>query len=222
MSRHLPSMHHRDVHNGRRLFDSLIKNMVEVVKSSELFSTTKLSPDTDRTGAFDTMVGATGPMKEISRRRSRRHYWRIVECIVMLVLDATLIDVAFSIAYYLRYYILGKNGSYILSILERNLTGSTAKEFYFLPFSKFASLQSGIVIGLIAIFAMRGLYKIHPTGTWFRQAWTITKSATLGLTLLIAYYFVFPSVSNSRLIVPFVWATVIVILSLGRLVLSGV
>jgi exopolysaccharide biosynthesis polyprenyl glycosylphosphotransferase len=169
------------------------------------------------------MTGATGPMKEISRRRSRRHYWRTVERAVMLILDATLINVAFLIAYYLRYYVLGKNGSYILSILERNLTGNTAtKEFYiFTPFSKFASLQTGIVIGLIVIFAIRGLYKIHPTGTWFRQAWTITNSATLGLTLLIAYYFVFPSASNSRLIVPFVWATVIVILCLGRLILSG-
>src|SRR2546428_5471669 len=131
------------------------------------------------------MMGATGPItKDISRRRSLRHYWRIVERIVMLILDATLIDVAFRIAYYFRYYILGKNGSYVLSVIERNLTGNTAtKEFYvFTPFSKFASLQTGIVIGLIVIFAIRGLYKIRPTGTWFRQARIITNSATLGLT----------------------------------------
>jgi exopolysaccharide biosynthesis polyprenyl glycosylphosphotransferase len=192
------------------------------VKSSELSSATKLSPDTDRTGAFDHMMGATGPIQAISRRRSYRLYWGIAECIVKLILDAILVVVAFHLAYYLRYYILGKNGSYLLSIIERNLTGNTtAKEFYiFTPFSKFVSLEIGIVVGLITIFAIRGLYNLRPTGNWFQQSWMIMKSATLGLTLLIAYYFVFPSASNSRLIVPFVWAAVIVILCTGRLVIS--
>jgi exopolysaccharide biosynthesis polyprenyl glycosylphosphotransferase len=60
------------------------------------------------------------------------------------------------------------------------------------------------------------------TGNWFRQAWTIVSSTTLGAAFLITYYFVFQPPSNSRLLVPFVWAIAIVVLCLGRLVVSSV
>jgi exopolysaccharide biosynthesis polyprenyl glycosylphosphotransferase len=195
--------------------------MARVVKRSEFSSTTKLSPDTDRTGTLDMTTGATGPItKAISRRRSRRLFWRIIERIVLLVLDATLIYVAFLIAYILRYVVFF-NSPYLIAI-RRNLSESGASASDRLSqISQFTSLEIGIVVGLIAIFAIRGLYNIRPTGTWFRQARTITNSATLGLTLLIAYYFVFPSASNSRLIIPFVWIAAIVILCLGRLIVSG-
>jgi exopolysaccharide biosynthesis polyprenyl glycosylphosphotransferase len=76
------------------------------------------------------------------------------------------------------------------------------------------------VIGLIAIFALRGLYGIRLTGSWFRQAWTIVSSATLGLAFLIAYYFVFQPPANSRLIAPFVWAIAIILLCTARLFIS--
>ncbi len=167
------------------------------------------------------MGGATGPItKAISRRRSHRLQWRIFECIAMIILDAMLVHTAFQLAYHLRYDILGNSS--ILNAIHYNLIGSNATKIGFnrTPLSGFTSLEIGIVIGLIVIFAIRGLYNIRLTGSWFRQTWTIASSATMGLAILITYYFVFLPPSNSRLMMPFVWAAAIVVLSIGRLIVS--
>jgi exopolysaccharide biosynthesis polyprenyl glycosylphosphotransferase len=173
--------------------------------------------------------GITGPISRVlSERRSHRHQWHSIELVAIILLDAALVHVAFLLAYFLRYHILFNNNS-LLHTLRRNLSelGSNPhinnlhiKDVY-APLSSFTSLEVGIVVGLIAIFAIRGLYKIRRTGTWFRQVWTITSSATMGLAFLITYYFVFEPPSNSRLLVPFVWAMAIVVLCLGRLIVSA-
>jgi exopolysaccharide biosynthesis polyprenyl glycosylphosphotransferase len=169
------------------------------------------------------MRGATGPViKAISKRRSHRQQWRIFECIAMILLDGTLIAAAFSLAYYVRFYILGNSS--LVKAIHNNLNGNSppnAGSFKLTPLSSFAPLEIGIVIGLIAIFTLRGLYNIRLTGTWFRQVITIASSATTGLAILITYFFVFQPPSSSRLIVPFVWAMAIAILSLGRLIVSA-
>src|SRR5581483_2525744 len=195
-------------------------DIVEIVNSSKLTQKTNLSPDTDRTGALDMTIGATGPiMKAISLRRSHRHQWRIFECIAMLVLDVTLVDVSFRLAHFIRYNLLFKNS--ILSFLRNNIIeNSTPTKEVYTSLANFRPLEYGVVIGLIVIFALRGLYKIRLTGTWFRQAWVITSSATLGVAFLITYFFIFQPPSSSRLLVPFVWAMTILVLSLGRLIVS--
>jgi exopolysaccharide biosynthesis polyprenyl glycosylphosphotransferase len=166
--------------------------------------------------------GATGPIsKSISERRSHRRQWRIFECIGMIILDAILVDVAFRLAYYLRYIVL-LNSDLIMSFRD-NLLGleNNSHKDVTATFSSFRPLEIGIVIGLIAIFALRGLYSIRLTGSWFRQAWTIASSATLGLAFLITYYFVFQPQSSSRLLVLLVWATAIVVLCTARLIVSS-
>jgi len=158
-------------------------------------------------------------MKAISLRRSHRQQWRIFECIAMLALDATLVDASFTLAYYIRYNLLFNNS--LLTVLRNKIIENSpqTKEVYS-SLTSFTPLQYGVVIGLIVIFAIRGLYKIRLTGTWFRQVWTIASSATLGVAFLITYYFIFQPASSSRLLVPFVWAMAILILSLGRLIVS--
>src|SRR6266550_5896178 len=169
------------------------------------------------------MRGATGPViKAISKRRSHRQQWRIFECIAMILLDGTLIAAAFSLAYYVRFYILGNSS--LVKAIHNNLNGNSppnAGSFKLTPLSSFAPLEIGIVIGLIAIFTLRGLYNIRLTGTLFRQIITIASSATTGLAILITYFFVFQPTSSSRLIAPFVWAMAIAILSVGRLIVSA-
>ena len=165
-------------------------------------------------------IGATGPiMKAISLRRSHRRQWRVFECIAMLALDAFLVNASFTLAYFIRYDLLFKNG--LLSFLRKYIIeNSTPTKEVYTSLANFAPLQFGVMVGLVAIFAIRGLYKIRLTGTWFRQAWTIASSATLGVAFLITYYFIFQPPSNSRLLVPFVWAMAILVLSLGRLIVS--
>ncbi len=171
------------------------------------------------------MAGATGPIiKAISKRRSHRRQWRIIECIAMITVDAALVDVAFRFAYYLRYTVFF--GSSLLAKFRNNILGIEnnvhAQKLADIPtpLSAFVPLEFGIVIGLVAILAIRGLYNIRLTGSWFRQAWAIASSATLGLTFLITYFFVFQPPASSRLIVPIVWAVAILVLCTGRLIVS--
>jgi exopolysaccharide biosynthesis polyprenyl glycosylphosphotransferase len=189
------------------------------VNSSKLSQTTGISKDTDRTGALEMMRGATGPvMKAISKRRSHRRQWRIFERIAMLLLDATLIVAAFRLAYDIRFYLLGNSS--LLKAIHDNLNENSLPSKIPPTLGSFTPLGIGVVIGLVAIFTLRGLYNIRLTGTWFRQVWTIANSATTGLAILITYFFVFQPPSSSRLLVPFVWAIAIVMLSAGRLIVS--
>jgi exopolysaccharide biosynthesis polyprenyl glycosylphosphotransferase len=174
------------------------------------------------------MIGGTGPIaKAISRRRSHRHQWRIFECVAMIILDAWLISIAFQWAYYFRIYLDSAPNLFIktLNIVRSNLlendprvTGSSLGPINSQPF---LYLHVGIIVGLVFIFALRGLYKVRLTGSWFRQAWNIISSCTIGMGFLIAYYFAFQPPANSRLIVLFVWAAAIILLCCARLIVSG-
>src|SRR5436305_8538769 len=145
----------------------------------------------------------------------------------MIILDAWLISVAFQWAYYFRIYLNSEPNLFIktLNIVRSNLlendppvTGSSLAPINSQPF---LYLHIGIVVGLVLIFALRGLYKIRLTGSWFRQAWNIISSCTIGMGFLIGYYFAFQPPANSRLIVLFVWAAAIVLLCTARLIVSG-
>jgi exopolysaccharide biosynthesis polyprenyl glycosylphosphotransferase len=173
------------------------------------------------------MIGGTGPIaKAISRRRSHRHQWRIFECIAMIILDAWLISAAFQWAYYFRIYLDSQPNLFIktLNIVRSNLLENDPRNGSLLgPINSqpFLYLHVGIVIGLVLIFALRGLYKVRLTGSWFRQAWNIISSCTIGMGFLIVYYFAFQPPANSRLIVLLVWAAAIVLLCGARLIVSG-
>lgn len=191
------------------------------MKSSELSRTNSI--DLEQTAPLPQVTGnTTGAItRMLSKRRSSRQQWRVFEYIAMLILDIVLIIAAFHLAHYIRYNLIGPSD--ILSKFEKSLTGNNSTiTFHYTSIDSFTSFEINIVIGLIVIFVLRGLYNIRLTGSWFRQAWTIINAATLGLTLYIAYYFVFQAASPSRLLVPFVWATVIVVLCIGRLIVSGI
>ena len=131
-------------------------------------------------------VGATGPiMKAISKRRSHRRQWRVFECIAMLILDTTLIVASFRLAHFMRYNILFRNS--LLTFFRNNIENNNPTKDIYASLSSFTGLEIGVVVGLIVIFAFRGLYTIRLTGSWFRQAWTIASSATIGLAFLITY-----------------------------------
>src|SRR5947209_15169209 len=97
-----------------------MQDRTHIVKSSKLSETTDLSPNTDRTGALDMSVGATGPiMKAISKRRLHRRQWSIFEVVAMVLLDGTLIATSFNLAHFIRYNVLFKN--HFLGYLRANI-----------------------------------------------------------------------------------------------------
>lgn len=183
-----------------------------------------IAPGATLPAASPPSTGTTSQLtKTISQRRSYRRQWQIFETIALVILDGALIYASFLLAYYLRYKIF-YDSQFIVSLRNNLFGGETtfhpAKLDVLTPLSAFTSLQIWITLGLLAIFAVRGLYRIRPTGSWFRQARVIVSSATLGLTILVAYYFVTQSTSNSRLLVPVVWVTAIVVLCIFRLIVS--
>jgi exopolysaccharide biosynthesis polyprenyl glycosylphosphotransferase len=163
--------------------------------------------------------GTTGQItKVISERRTGRRQWRLFEIALTIVVDALLAYVAFRFAYYLRYHIL-LNSDLIASI-RINVLGGHAREDVITSLNEFRGLEIGVILGVPAIFILRGMYSLRLSGTLFTQLWRILTSLTLGLSVLIAFYFFFQGASNSRLLVPFIWVSAVVILSLGRMMLS--
>lgn len=140
----------------------------------------------------------------------------------MIILDAWLITTAFWLAYQFRYYLQQSSElSSIFNSLKSHFTDSGPTRGTLAPFATFIPLEISIVVGLILIFAVRGLYTMRLTGTLFRQVWGIISSSTLGVAFMITYFFVFQPTASSRLLVPFVWMTTILVLCLGRVIVSG-
>lgn len=170
--------------------------------------------------------GTTGQItKVISARRSQLRQWRLFEIVLTIVVDALLVYVAFHVAHYMRYHVLFQN-PYITG-LRINLLGDGTRngkiigQDDYTEIGTFLPLEIGIIIGTVLTFALRGLYSMRLTGNLLQQMWRIVTSLTIGLSVLITYFFVFKPSGSSRLLVPFVWASAIVILCLGRMVLSA-
>ncbi len=194
--------------------------MAQFVNSRELSQ-----PSGQHESAFKTEIpeiptgGATGQItKVISARRSNRRQWRIFEVVLTVAIDAILIYAAFYIAYYLRYTVFFQSS--LIAQFRHNVLDDGIKGDRAATLSSFQPLAIGIIVGAILIFALRGLYAVRLASSLFIQMRHIVNSATIGLTILVAYYFVFRPPSNSRLLVPFVWIATIVMLCLGRIVLQ--
>src|SRR5690349_7432778 len=169
----------RETMNGSRL-QQHIAGVQSTVPDIEMTETTGMS-----TGSPG---GATGPItKAFYQRLSNRRHWHIFERVAIVVLDAILIGVSFWLAYYFRFTVLSGNNllTELLTKLRANFGAAGIQPLHNnYPFSSFRFLGVSVVVGLLLIFALRGLYSIRLTGNWFRQAWTIVSSTTLGMAFL--------------------------------------
>ena len=154
---------------------------------------------------------------------------------MLIILDALLLNAAFYFAYLLRYSIIPHSDiKHVLDVLQSNILGNRPydrirKDYAY--YSQFVGLEIVFTFGMIAIYAIRRLYNIRLTGSWFRQVWNIANSTTLGMVFIIVYYFFFQNanqintnqlVPNSRLLIPFIWFSTILVLCLGRWVISSI
>ena len=193
--------------------------MAQFVNSKEVSQTAGQNGNTFPAGSSEISTGGTTGQitKVISARRSSRRQWRMFEIGLTVIVDALLIFLAFRLAHYLRYDVFF--GSDLIKHFRNNIMGGKEKDTL-TPISSFLPLEIGIIAGALLIFVLRGMYSIRLSGSLFTQLWRIVTSLTIGLSILVTYYFIFQPPSNSRLLVPFVWICSIVILSLGRVVLS--
>src|SRR5579884_809508 len=195
--------------------------MAQFVNSSEELSKTPGQQGNPFPGASTEIStgGTTGQItKVISERRSSRRQWRLFEIGLTVAVDTLFLYVAFLLAYYLRYHVLFN--SELIAYFRSNVLGGRERDVP-ADISQFFLLGMGVIFGVLLIFVMRGMYSMRLSGNLFTQLWRIITSLTLGLSVLVAYYFVFQPPKSSRLLVPFIWFCAIVILCLGRMMLAG-
>lgn len=139
--------------------------------------------------------------------------------ILLLLWDALMINIAFMVAYYIRYHV---QQSY-------NLTNQN-RIFTYTPYEAYLFLQFSITIGLLVLLWLRGAYRLRFTTSWVRHFSTILGATTTGLAVLTIYEYFFTqspdlllSAANgaSRGLIIYTWIGVTALLVAGRLALRA-
>jgi exopolysaccharide biosynthesis polyprenyl glycosylphosphotransferase len=126
--------------------------------------------------------------------------------LVRAAVDASFVFVAFGIAYWLRY---------------RMEIGGEVVPGFSQPFSFFYDIVILLMIVTLAVFQLRGLYRLPRWTSFLDEALIIASSATTAIAIIILYSFLqrfFPS----RLIFIYAWILMIVLLISKRLIVRMV
>ncbi|GAB4210114.1 MAG: sugar transferase [Roseiflexaceae bacterium] len=142
----------------------------------------------------------------------QRHARRIAWQALLALVDALLILAGFALAYVLRYVVDWPPPfeQIVRPVTEANLV----------PISVFAPFALALLGLLLALFVLKGLYRLPRTAGVFEHAGMIVSSTTTGIAMLIVGVFALQSSPfYSRWIFPFAWAAIIVLLCAWRVLL---
>ena len=145
----------------------------------------------------------------------QRRIRRIGGQAALALVDTALILAGFALAYVLRYMVSWPPPfeRIVRPVTERNQV----------PISVFAPFALALLGLLLALFLLKGLYRLPRSAGVFDHAGVIASSATTGIAILIVGVFVYQSSPfYSRWMFPFAWASIITLLCLWRAVLINV
>jgi exopolysaccharide biosynthesis polyprenyl glycosylphosphotransferase len=125
--------------------------------------------------------------------------------LVMVVLDALLINSAFIVAYVLRYEVE---------------IGGTVQEANFVPLAAFLPMQLLLTGITILVFLVEGLYRGPRRPSLPNQLGIIFQGTIIAVAVLIVILFVFRPESFSRLIYAQAWVLMVAFLGVGRVLES--
>ncbi len=145
---------------------------------------------------------ATQPAPFTSTRQRQR---RVVA--LLAASDAALVFVAFAIAYWMRYQLVWP--APFNRIVQEVLTVNYVPFYSFLPYALFLN---GV---LMALFAMKGLYRMPRHAGVLDYAGPIISATTSGIALVVLIMIIQRPI-YSRLIFAFAWGWTIVLLLLSR------
>jgi exopolysaccharide biosynthesis polyprenyl glycosylphosphotransferase len=148
------------------------------------------------------------PVYKVEDRIRRRRVQSLFARIFMILLDVVMINLAFIAAYLLRFYVFR----------GVDLSNGFVDE----PYSSFYALQAIVTVGLLIAFSLRGLYRVRTASLWAKQFWIIASATTSAFAIFTALDYILRSTdlgidAQSRAVVIFTWAAVIVFVSLARL-----
>ncbi len=145
--------------------------------------------------------------------RRRRIKWLLITSL-LLILDVAALTSALYVAYYIRFVIF-----HGVTFSNAGYSDPTQDEF--------VHLQMLITLGLLAAFMLKGLYRLRVGTALFKQFWTIASATTIAFAVFSAYDYLARNTdlgfdNESRALVMFTWLAVIVLLSLARLIVTGI
>lgn len=121
----------------------------------------------------------------------------------LVISDAILINVAFAIAYWVRY----------------DLQWLRAVDPAFLvPYTVFIPFALILTALLLLIYRRAGLYRLRQGTSWFDEAYAIITGTTTAIVIMAVLVFVLRSIFYSRLIFFYAGAFIVILLSFSRLI----
>ena len=129
--------------------------------------------------------------------------YRRLLSIAVAITDVLLINLAFAVAYWLRY------GLQWFAAVD---------EAYFVPYSAFIPVSLALTVLLLSIYKLGGVYNIPRGASWFDEVYRLTTGTATGIILIIFFivFFVQPTL-YSRLIFFYAGILITILLSISRL-----
>jgi len=121
----------------------------------------------------------------------------------VVIFDVLLINLAFAIAYWLRYEL-----QWFASVDEAN----------FVPYSAFVPISLTLTVFLLGIYKLNGVYNQPRGASWFDEVYRLMTGTATGLILMVfGIVFLFWPLFYSRLIFFYAGVLITIFLSLSRL-----
>lgn len=133
--------------------------------------------------------------------------------VALAALDAVLIFLAFALAYWMRYHL--RWPAPFNRIVREVLTVD------FVPFVSFLPYASILIVVVLALFAMKGLYRMPRHAGTLDHLFPIVSATTTGIALVVLFT-IFQRPLYSRLVYGFAWLSIIVLVGASRMALVSV
>ncbi|MEA3345938.1 MAG: undecaprenyl-phosphate glucose phosphotransferase [Chloroflexota bacterium] len=128
--------------------------------------------------------------------------YRKLVTIGLLLMDVLLINIAFALAYWIRYEMQWFRA---------------VDAAYDIPFRRYLPLAILLTLLLLIIYWGGGIYRQRRGASWFDKAYTLLNGTTTGIVFLVFIAYFYRPLSYSRLIFFYAGALIVLLLSLSRL-----
>ena len=123
-----------------------------------------------------------------------------------IILDVILLNVAFLIAYWMRYEV-----QWFREVIEAN----------FVPFEAYFPDVILLTVIILSVFVLEGLYRYHRGRSWLDEMALIFQGTVTGISVMIILSLLARPLLRSRLIFAYDAAVIIILLGLSRLVMRS-
>ncbi len=142
-----------------------------------------------------------------------RRNWALGRKLLLIGYDGLWLNIAFLVAYYVRFDIL------------KGITFVSASPFVPAAITTLRLFQVALVVSMLLLVTARGLYRLRVTGTLARQFNIFFTAAAIGFAMYSIYEYLLRSTKfvlspNTRAVVIFAWAAVVLVPFSARILLA--